>query len=82
MVSEGGGRIIQASISTDGEFSALSENETWGWMEAPAPVLKWLPTQVYTLEEQIYRAMAAMVNQPKQHAIIKLRNKIQHLNKT
>lgn len=36
------------------------------------PELEERPTSVYSLEEQVYRAMAVMVNQPTQHAIIKL----------
>lgn len=59
-------------IESKGESSTLSESETWGWVEAFQPILKWLPTQVYSLEEQIYKAMAALVKQPTQNAIIKL----------
>ncbi|HHT9138605.1 MAG TPA: hypothetical protein ACFYEK_15345 [Candidatus Wunengus sp. YC60] len=36
------------------------------------PVLEEMPTQVYSLEEQVYKAMAIMVNQPTQNAIIKM----------
>lgn len=34
-----------------------------------------MPTSGYSLEEQIYKAMAVMVNQPMRHAIIKLPKK-------
>lgn len=48
-----------------------NENEAQGAAEALMPILEEMPTQTYNLEEQIYKAMALMVNQPTQHAIIK-----------
>jgi len=39
------------------------------------PLLKEMPSQVFSLEEQIYKAMAIMVDQPMRHAIIKLPKK-------
>lgn len=65
-----------------GSSSDRAYNESWNWSnfwstsegasEALMPELEERPTQVYSLEEQIYKAMALMVNQPMRHAIIKL----------
>jgi len=40
------------------------------------PVLSVLPTDFWDLREQIYRAMATMVEQPTQTAIVKLYNEL------
>ena len=59
-----------------GHSSNEAYTKSWsfseGGAEALAPVLEERPSQVYSLEEQIYKAMAIMVNQPMRHAIIKL----------
>ena len=39
------------------------------------PELEEMSTQVYSLEEQVYKAMALMVNQPTQNAVIKMPDK-------
>jgi len=59
----------------DGSFDSESESESKGMSEALIPVLEERPTQVYDLKEQIYKAMALMVNQPQRHAIVKLPKK-------
>ena len=53
-------------------FDSETESEARGRSETLAPVLEERPTETFSLEEQIYRAMALMVNQPERHAIIKL----------
>ena len=58
------------------------ENESEGWSEALVPELEEMPTQVYNLEEQVYKSMSLMVNQPMQHAIIKLPKKRTWMVKT
>jgi len=57
---------------SEGSFSSDTESESRGESEALMPQLEEKPTSVYSLEEQVYKAMAVMVNQPTQHAIIKL----------
>lgn len=59
------------SGEADSSFSGDMEIDAEGSAEALIPVLEERPTQTFTLEEQIYKAMALMVNQPTQHAIIK-----------
>lgn len=57
--------------STYAETESRSEGES----EALIPELEDRPSQVYSLEEQINKAMAIMVNQPTRHAIVKLPKK-------
>ena len=54
---------------------AETENQSAGGSEALIPQLEDRPSQVYSLEEQIYRGMAIMVNQPTRHAVVKLPKK-------
>ena len=79
-VSSGDGDIVSfSSGSTQSEGVSETESETLSesqtWAEALIPILKDLPTKAYSLEEQIYKATARLVNQATQHAIIKLPNK-------
>jgi hypothetical protein len=60
----------EIDMETRGESWGTSETE--GRSEALKPILKTLPTSTYSLEEQIHKAMATMVNQPTRHAIVKL----------
>ena len=52
-------------------YSAI-DTHTEGVSEALKPILKTLPTATKSLQEQIYRAKAVMINQQTQHAIIKI----------
>lgn len=60
---------------TKGSSWSETESESHGRAETYLPELEERPSQVFSLEEQIYRAMAVMVNQPARHAIIKLPKK-------
>lgn len=60
----------EIEMETRGESWGTSETE--GRSEALKPVLKTLPTSTYNLEEQIWKSMSTMVNQPTRHAIVKL----------
>ncbi|MFC1890253.1 type IV secretory system conjugative DNA transfer family protein [Thermodesulfobacteriota bacterium] len=60
---------------TDSISSSDTETETYGRHESLEPILKERPGGVFDLQEQIYKAMDLMVNQPEQHAIIKLPKK-------
>jgi len=60
---------------SDSRFEGESEGEAWSEHETLEPLLEERPTKEYSLEEQIYKAMALMVNQPQRHAIIKLPKK-------
>lgn len=55
--------------------SAYSTSSSEGEHEALMPILEERADQTFSLEEQIYKSMALMVNQPTQHAIIKLPKK-------
>jgi hypothetical protein len=57
---------------SSGESSTYSASVSRGESESLVPVLQYLPGVAYSLEEQIYRSMALMVNQPTQRAIVKL----------
>lgn len=63
--------------SSFGWSTSESQGETWseGASETLQPVLRWLPTQWYSMPEQIYRAMDKLVNNPVQHAVVKLYGK-------
>lgn len=54
--------------------SGISESESWGQSEAFEPTIRrqTIPGALYSLEEQIYRSMAIMVNQQTREAIVKL----------
>lgn len=54
------------------DFIIESESEGEGRSEGLEPIFEDLAVSAHTLEEQIWRTMAVMVNQPTQHAIIKM----------
>ena len=58
----------------DSIAESLSSIMTESEMEAYLPILKELPTQYFSLEEQRYRTKALLVRQPKQHAFIQYLN--------
>ena len=70
-----GSNYSTSSSHTESDGDFYSESESKGKTEGLEPVLEERPTQVFNLEEQIYKAMALMVNQPQRHAIIKLPKK-------
>ena len=78
--SGSGYSYVTSSGETETESWSRTEGE--GWSEALMPELEEMPTQVYNLEEQVYKAMSLMVNQPMQHAIIKLPKKRTWMVKT
>ena len=65
--SEGSGR-------SESRNSGYSESESWGQSETLQPMIRkqTLPGAYYSLEEQVYRSMAIMVNQQTRKAIVKL----------
>lgn len=76
---EGAGTTRGSSEGTTRSATASSHRGTTrsssfihGSHEALMPVLETRPTQGYSLEEQVYRSMATMVNQGTQSAIVKL----------
>jgi hypothetical protein len=58
--------------TTQSTSEATSLNRTEGWSEALLPVLKELPTSVFSLEEQIHKAAAEIRNLRSRRAIIKI----------
>jgi hypothetical protein len=74
--------VSSGETETESWSHTESESESEGWSEALIPELEEMPTQVYSLEEQVYRAMSLMVNQPMQHALIKLPKKKTQMVKT
>jgi len=59
---------------SDTRGESFTESESQGASEQLVPIMEKRPGQAYTLQEQIYRAKALMVNQPTQEAILKLPN--------
>ena len=63
---------------SESEIEMETRGESWGTSEAEGqsqalkPILKTLPGSSYSLEEQIWKAMSTMVNQPSRQAIVKL----------
>jgi hypothetical protein len=58
-----------AETNTEGSSEARTRAETL------EPVIEWLPGQSYSLAEQVYKAMAVMINQTTQRAIVKIPNR-------
>ncbi len=74
MSPEEGGIVMVGDGMSSADFSGESafSSSSSGRHEALIPQFEYLPTSVYSLQEQIHRAMATMVNQPTQHAVVKL----------
>ena len=61
-----------------------SQSESWsstrtssrGRSETLVPRMQYLPSVAYSLEEQIYRSMALMVNQPTRSSVVKFPGKV------
>lgn len=65
----------KSSSWAEGEGEAEIDMESHGRSQAFESILEWLPTIPKSLEEHIWDAMDTMVNQPQQHAIIKMPNR-------
>jgi len=57
------------------DTDATGESESWGWHEGFEPIFEERATQVHSLEEQIHRAIAKIMNQPQRHAFVKMPGK-------
>jgi len=64
--------ISESEIETKTVGVSWGTIDTEGKSEALKPILETRPTAVYGLEEQIWKAMSTMVNQPTRNAIVKL----------
>jgi hypothetical protein len=65
----------QSSTEGWGTFSSDSESESEGYSEGLEPRMAPLPVEPYNLSEQKEKAIALLVQQPPQHAIMKLPSK-------
>lgn len=65
---------LEGRSESDSRSSGTSENEGWGRSETLEPTIRkqTLPGALFSLEEQVYRSMALMVNQPTRGAIVKM----------
>lgn len=77
-----GASSLRSTSESYGQSETTSESESWGWAEALVPRLEWLPGSVFSLEEQVHKATAKMVNQPPQRAIVKLGSRATKFIKT
>lgn len=64
--------VSESEIEMETRGESRGTSETRGESEALKPILKILPTSTYSLEEQIWKAMSTMVNQPTRRAVVKL----------
>lgn len=62
----------EAFFEGSGDFAGDFESESEGYSEGLEPIMKDLPIKEYNLEEQKERAIALLVQQKVQHAIMKL----------
>jgi len=65
-----------ATSSGGSVISSETETRSWqtqnGRAQALHPLLELKPTQTYSLEDQIHRAVAALVNQRERHSVVKV----------
>ena len=72
-INEDGEIVVgEGTSSTTSSSTTDSYSTTHGESETLAPVLEERPTQVYSLQEQIHKAMSTMSGQPTRKAIAKL----------
>ena len=66
--------MTEGSGFAESRNSGFSESHSCGESEALSPVIRkqTLPGAIYSLEEQVYRSMALMVNQGTRSAIVKI----------
>lgn len=62
----------KSGFESDSTSSSYSESETEGRTQSLRPILEDLPTDSYSLEEQIWRYTVQLKQQMQQHAIIRL----------
>lgn len=64
----------EAETEMEAETRATSRGKTdsRGEAEALLPILEYLPSATYSLQDQIFKAMRTLVSQPTRHAIVKL----------
>jgi uncharacterized protein DUF87/type IV secretory system conjugative DNA transfer VirD4/TraG family protein len=65
---------VESHGRSESRNSGSSESESWGESETLLPTIRrqTRPGALYSLEEQVYRSMAIMVNQQTRKAIVKL----------
>ena len=59
-------------IGTESDGYSTSEGETFSYTEGLEPIFETLASQVYSLDEQIHKAIGRIVNQPQRHAFVKM----------
>lgn len=67
-------RLASTSMGS-GESSFAGTSYTRGTHEAKVPVIEWLAGDFRSLEEQIHRSMATLMNQGLRHAVVRLPNR-------
>jgi hypothetical protein len=69
------GMVVGEASNTSGteaQSDTMTDSDSWGWSEGLEPIYRDLPTQVLSLEEQVHRAVARIMNQPQRHAFVKM----------
>jgi len=65
--------VIQSGSSSGSGFTeSYHKSSQRGKSEALEPILETMPTKTYSLQDQIWKAMRTLVNQPSRYAILKL----------
>ena len=59
-------------VRTEATSAADIEGESFTYNEGLESIFEILPSQVYSLQEQIHKAIARVVNQPQRHAFVKM----------
>ena len=70
------GRLISTTRTegapTESETYGDTETESFSYTQGLEPILEVLPSQTYSLDEQIHKAIARIMNQPQRHAFVKM----------
>lgn len=59
-------------VPTESDAYGETDGETFSYTEGLEPIFKTLPGQLFSLDEQIHKAIARVVNQPQRHAFVKM----------
>jgi hypothetical protein len=70
------GKVISTTRTEGAEVESATygetESESFSYTQGLEPILEVLPSQVYSLDEQIHKAIARVMNQPQRHAFVKM----------
>ncbi|RJR32821.1 MAG: DUF87 domain-containing protein [Deltaproteobacteria bacterium] len=62
----------ESQMESESEGTGYGTAESRGESEALLPILEYVPSATYSLQDQIFKAMRVLVSQPTRHAVVKL----------